>query len=321
VVWIVDTGFNVCAQRDLLTNPKPTHVGVMGINQDVQYAKEVGQVLHIGPTLYAAGADANLISADRLVNMYNGYFRGDKSEFNIFDKAGQLVLKAVSRMGFWIVTHKDLLKFFNSRKKSSLIPSARAFSVNTVKHYSAEERKRAHEAFNLCALLGHPGEDKIITDLDNNTYPNNYLTSKDVKNAEELYGPCLPCIEGKMTAPSEPTSLTPPASEIGEHLHADLLPLSSESIGGNVWILFVIDEKSGKIDLIPLVSKTAKVISQAWEHLVAMYRSYGHTIKLITTDNERNFESTKTFLGMLGIRLTSTPAGLHQSVPNEPFDI
>jgi hypothetical protein len=40
-------------------------------------------------------------------------------------------------------------------------------------------------------------------------------------------------------------SVTPPAKEVGEHLHADLIPLRNKTIGGNTFILFAVNEKSG----------------------------------------------------------------------------
>ena len=43
-----------------------------------------------------------------------------------------------------------------------------------------------------------------------------------------------------MKALIEPTS----AREIGQHLHADLIPLKTRSLGGNVGIFVAIDEKS-----------------------------------------------------------------------------
>jgi hypothetical protein len=46
-------------------------------------------------------------------------------------------------------------------------------------HYSAGERMRAREAFNLCAKLRHSGDDVIIKALDNKTFASSHLTAQD----------------------------------------------------------------------------------------------------------------------------------------------
>jgi hypothetical protein len=57
----------------------------------------------------------------------------------------------------------------------------------------------------MCAQLGHCDEVSLKAVRD-------HLTSRDVQNAREIFGPCLGCLQGKMTAPRN----------IGERLHMDL---------------------------------------------------------------------------------------------------
>ncbi len=71
-------------------------------------------------------------------------------------------------------------------------------------------------------------------------------------------GPCLACQESKMTAPSERTSMTPPAIRIGEHVHADMILLEEKSIGGNSIIIVAKDEVSGYTMGIPSKDKSEK---------------------------------------------------------------
>jgi hypothetical protein len=50
-------------------------------------------------------------------------------------------------------------------------------------------------------------------------------------------------------------SITPPAKEVGKHLHADLILLQNKTIGGNAFILFAVDEKSGYCSGVPIPKK------------------------------------------------------------------
>jgi hypothetical protein len=97
----------------------------------------------------------------------------------------------------------------------------------------------------MCAQLGHCGEVSLKAALDRGSIAGTHLTSRGVQNAREIFGPCLGCLQGKMTAPREPSSTTQPAEHIGERLHMDLLPLEGVSIGSVKGLLISVDEKSG----------------------------------------------------------------------------
>ena len=83
-----------------------------------------------------------------------------------------------------------------------------------------------------------------------------------------MHGPCPHCIEGKMRLSKEKTSISPPANEIGEHLHGDLIILRNKSIGGHNFILFLVDEKSGYCIGVPLGNKSKKSIEDAMIDIV-----------------------------------------------------
>lgn len=179
-------------------------------------------------------------------------------------------------------------------------------------HLTSEERTRAESAWKLCALLGHPGWQKIIRDLDNNCYPDTHLTSADVTNGMKLYGPCPACIEAKMRPPGEPTSLSPPAQSIGERLHADILPLRHKSLGGHTFALAAVDEKTGYVSLIALPSKHTQALTIAFRNIISFYQSYGHTVREINTDSENNLKALETVFGLMGIHHNALPPDMHQ---------
>ena len=80
---------------------------------------------------------------------------------------------------------------------------------HAVKHFSAEERSCAAEAFDLCPKLGHPSDIYLSNSLDNGNFSFCHLTFQDLRNARELYdGPCLACLEGKIKDSSQPSSIS-----------------------------------------------------------------------------------------------------------------
>jgi hypothetical protein len=139
---------------------------------------------------------------------------------------------------------------------------------------SAENRPRAQQAFNLCRLLGHPSDQALISLLGNGNMIGTALTSQDLRTARHLFGPCPACVEGKMQAPSLPSSLTPPATKIGERLHIDFIILSHESL------------------------KAA----------LDTFNSRNHRVQHITSDDERVMKAATLYLASRGISITTTPA-------------
>ena len=116
-----------------------------------------------------------------------------------------------------------------------------------------------------------------------------------------------------MKAPLEPTSHHESARHIGEHLHADLIPLKTKSLGGNGGIFVAVDEKSSYLVGVPIKSKSALHIQAAAEAILVEFNRYGHKVVRFTTDDERTLATLRDPLGKLGIQVTATPAGLHEN--------
>jgi hypothetical protein len=309
-VWfIIDSGcigVNICKSIEIMTGLRAIKATVSGFLGQGCKATKVGDVPVIGRTVYIKDADANLISVRQLIEMYGGYSVLDKDHFTMYDKDRETVLVGRTNVaGFWIVTYEELLESARAKDRSKV------YHVNPT-IFSAEQHKRAKEAFELCRENGHPTPEGLARDLENGLYPNTHLTARDVENGKAIFGDCPGCTEGMMKAPPETSSMTPPASKIGEKVHADLKQLPATSIGGNTQLLVVKDEKSSFRTVIALKSKSQEAISAGWDHVIAQYHAYGHTIQQIVTDGENSLRSTKDHLGNKGIRLTHTPAGLHE---------
>lgn len=331
IEFILDTGcrsHNICRSKQYMTKMKPTNIKIKGINGGLTKARKLGELPIVGDTLFVPEADANLISVRQVLAKYQGRIQADNDHFTIMDKHNNVILQGrmKGRTGFWTCTMEDLLKLQSanypvvSTEEESIhtMQQTEQQSTNTPavemqqQHYTAEERKRALEAWRLCAKLGHPGFDTIMRDLDCGVHPDSMLTSRDVKNAIALHGPCAQCLEAKMRAPPEPTSQSEPAHLVGQHLHADLIPMHHRSIGGNTVILVAIDEKSSYITAVAMTNKTTRALAEAFQQIILFYKAYHYTVQHVTTDSESTLKALRGFFNDNGIKLSHTPAGLHE---------
>jgi hypothetical protein len=322
---IVDSacrGAHIVRDEEVLSEATThTKSHVQGITGHKLRASHVGTIGKLnGRALCIPEADANLISLMLLVKD-GGRFEGDRKMLRVFNKNDEIVLKAKNRDGFWKCKMSEIAGRNEEDNKAygPITTDTReeerveqVIPKGPTKHFTAEERARAAEARLFCGLCGHPGPEKLCAGLDCGCFGETHITSKDYRNALEIYGPCEACLEAKMRADAEKPSLTPPAEKVGEIIHMDLIELKSTCIGGYTQLLLSLDEKSTNAVGVGAPTKGTKSLEQACHNIIRYYNSHGHTVKRITVDDERSLLSLKPFLNDLGITITSTPAGLHE---------
>lgn len=313
--------------KSLVTDAVPSSKKLYGIGGAALTSETRGNVGNVGRALVVPHAEANLLSLMEVVSSINGSFQGNTEVFEILNADGDVILTGVNNGdGFWKCTLEDVQKIacllghaddadsdseINEPPPGSTPP---AFTPPVIKHYTSEDLKRAGEARDLCALLGHPGSDALIKGLDNGNYVT-HLTAQDVRNAIAIHGKCIACIEGKMKAdPTPKESKNPPAPSVGHTLHCDIIPLRHVTIGGNKFLLFAIDEKSAYISLTAMANKSAKTLCDAFDGTIAEYVSYGHTVYKVQTDHESNLICCKTHLNGKGVEYTALPANHHEKI-------
>jgi len=312
--FIVDSGCkggHICTEPNLLVDRvRQSTTIIQGISGHQLRPTHEGSLPGLaGRALCVPEAEANLLSLKALVES-GGKFDGDSANLRVYDSQGKVILHAKDNGdGFWRV---DL----STNVATGVIPIS-PYNVNEILpkpriHLTAEEISRAKAARDLCNLLGHPGQQAMIEGLNNGAYGLTHLTGQDVRNALNRFGPCPACLEGKMHAPSFKPSLTPPATNIGEHLHVDLIPLKGRSLGGNTFKLFAVDEVSGYGSAVGIADKGRKNNEKAFDCIINEYASYGHKVKYITTDDETTLASCKDYLATRGVHLSATPAGHHE---------
>ena len=117
-------------------------------------------------------------------------------------------------------------------------------------HINKEELIRAQQAEDLHFYLDHPSDGVLCQALNQNSFTGINVTSTDVATNRRLRGPCPICIEAKLKQKPMPPSITPPATSIGQTLSVDIHKLTTCTPGGYSHEITVVDEKSGRIDVV-----------------------------------------------------------------------
>ena len=298
-------GAHVIRRKDMMTKIEQASFKVEGFNGKSQRSEAIGLVPNVGKAVLVENAPNNLLNLLKLCKDLEGRYYGDANEMTILDGDGQVYAHAT-------VNGDGFLSFpYGSIKKSE-----RSMKVSVVKmplgeHLTKEEKVRAAQAMDLCPLLAHAGDKALMKALDHGTLVDCYLTSTDLRNARIAYGKCPGCTEGKMIAPSDKPSKTPPAKKIGDKLFADLIFFKEKTVGGCVAAVFTVDEKSGFVKIVGLKNKTHEGVVNGLHRVVEYYNSFRHNVLQIVCDDENVFKSTKPELNKIGIEVSLTPAGLH----------
>jgi hypothetical protein len=151
--------------------------------------------------------------------------------------------------------------------------------------------------------LQHINDDKLTSALTYRTIVGSVLTPLDVHNARRLSGPCLACAAGRTRRPHYMVLENEPAQAVGDVVHADIYILNTETIGGNKYFLISLDEFSAYLHVTPMKSKSKGNLTEAFDTLLAFYKSFKFDIKLIQTDHEAKLWSCKNHINMRGTRL------------------
>ena len=178
-------------------------------------------------------------------------------------------------------------------------------------HHTAEQLRRAEEAEQLHHTRSHPSDDALCADLSHGKIPWCSLTCADIRLNRTLRGPCVHCLAGKMTTPHAPSSNSAPATAPGAVLSFDIHQLPETSPGGFTHSLHVVDEHSGKLDIVGATSKTTLAVSRAVRNLIVEYNTDGHRVRRMHGDAEKINASLAHVIGLLGIALQLSLPGEH----------
>lgn len=166
---------------------------------------------------------------------------------------------------------------------------------------SAEEKRRAKAVAKLHDILNHPGDEYFAVLLDSNEFINCPYTSRDLRTARKVLGPCDACLKAKHTKPT-PSKMTlhrAIAREPGYRLCADIYFVSYVGRSGKMKkhpYFFCVDDFSNYMHIIKLKSKTTRDVWQTAQDVMSWYASYNWPVLFFATDHETVFGSLRGLL-------------------------
>ena len=158
-------------------------------------------------------------------------------------------------------------------------------------HFTKSSIDRAEQVKEIHDIL-HWSDKQLGDAFDKGIFHNCHLTSKDVQVYRKLYGPCVSCLRGKMTAASVPhESLREPETKVGIKWEMDFQFIAG--VGGKKPILTFTEVVSGLIVAINVKTRGQKDFIKAIKafklYLIKVFKFTNHDSITITSDQEDVF--------------------------------
>jgi len=315
-------------------------MAVTGISDSALKITHTGRVIELSGTGWAPAGKKYLVSVPQLDKAgWTGTFGSNKLQ--LYDKGGKLRMigrmnkdgmyscrmrklgsgKYLSKvtMKFDMATELKCLegKIVEVKSEDRVIGSLKGTTVNEqpVKRFiNTMMRKRAIEARGIHVKCGHACNKVLGDALDSGCYSNTDLTSRDLLNAEEIFGPCEVCTESKMTNPKEPLSEREHDTRVGSTIYCDLIELAETSLGGNKWALAAVEGTSLFMMVEMMKTKSEEDVYKAIGKVVGSMNANGHKVFSMVFDNEATFKATFPAIRKSGILPSTTPSGMHNKV-------
>eukprot|EP01036_Dinobryon_divergens_P034190 gene34190-44172_t len=267
---------------------------IIGVGQED--CTQAGILEHFGPALLVPSLSIHIISAS--VQVKRGYDLTFDNARNRF---------CLSREGReYIFTHRPNGLYGYSYIRPAAHVHIRLDKLINGRYYTAEQQRRAAAGQAFHCSTGHANFQYLRFALTNGTFLNCPVTPEDLTLAEEIYGRCPGCDQGKMTQSAHSPSKEARSNVIGERVYVDLAFVDKAPL------LVSIDEASNCILAYDLKgSKSSARLQQVLGKLEAAYLSYGHRIQNIYSDSEANLLSTEVYLNGRGILLRHSLPGRH----------
>ena len=267
---------------------------IIGVGQED--CTQAGILQHFGPALIVPSLSIHIISAS--VQVRRGY------DLNFDNVRNRFSLSRGNNE--YIFTHRPNGLYGYSYVRPAAHVHLKLDRLINGRYYTAEQQRRAAAGQAFHCSTGHTNFQYLRFALTNGTFLNCPVTPEDLTLAEEIYGRCPGCDQGKMTQSAHPASTEARSNVIGERVYLDLAFVDRSPI------LVSIDEASNCILAYDLKgTKSSARLQQVMSKLEAAYLSYGHRIQNFYSDSEANFLSTEVFLNSRGIRLHHSLPGRH----------
>ena len=229
VELILDSGANVSIVDDIALLHHYQLVSgrtIQGISGRTISATHVGVLEPFDPDTLVASVGKNVLSVQKVIQQgfnvaYNAANRAFMVSRSIHGRLEEFAFK-LNRQGLYVygfdrryaIKHADpssspltgLPDGQDPDGVNAAIAPAGTSNLDHGRHLNPAELRRAEAVLRLHAALGHPCDTYLGRALDCNAYRGTSLTSKDLRNARSLHGPCAGCALGKIAEAPSPAS-------------------------------------------------------------------------------------------------------------------
>ena len=284
--------------EDLLQNIRPTDITLtMNTNAGELKFDLEGDLPGHGPVFFNPEGIANVLSMARVEERGTRitYDTNKGSCFRLHDQHGGY--KEFHKIGYGLyLCDTTLTPFHHSQDGLSLLMKTidGASFVTTVKEnkrmFTSAELQQAKAARELFKMIGSPSYRDFLALVEHNMIPNAKVGSKDIQNAESIYGPDLGVIQGK-TVRDTPKRLQEnivavPANILLKYqqviLYADIMFVAGMPF------LVTLSQHIRFYTAARLKNRDAKVIGDALIKVIRLYSKRGFHIHVIHMDGEFN---------------------------------
>lgn len=300
---------HVVRNISLLTNLEildtPIHISGVGGKMKVT---QKGILKDFGTAYVAPDSPFNLISFKFLRDMKCKRQLDDAEDmFHISMLNGSIY---TFRMNSEIGLYTTLFDHTSNNKETALVNFRSKLDPQGNRLFSQDEVRRAQDARLLHEKLDHISDQNLCSSLTYGKILNCPVTCQDVRNANVIFGPCPACIQGKLT--NEPASnKAHPVEELGKVIHMDIFFIK-DAQQKQVPYLMSVEGNTGYVIASKLPSKSQTSLCDCIGRIFDHFKSFGHTISKLYSDNEKVFRSIEPFINSKGASITFSPSGRHE---------
>jgi hypothetical protein len=261
---------------------------------------EVGTLKNYGTVWYSDSAITNILSLSRVKKKIPiTYDSKNDIEFHVIKPDKHVVLKE-SASGLY---------YHDTANREFLMLNATAATIGTIKAnregFTDRNYERAKRARKALALVGYPSSKDFKHMVSSNMITNCPVTSKDVANANTIFGPDLATLKGKtvrITPPPVATDYVQIPNEIMSLNHNVTLAIDIMFVNG-LPFLVSISRKIKFTTVEYLIGRKQHHLVNSIKKIVNLYKQRGFTIETALMDRE--FECLRGDLPELNLNTTA----------------
>jgi hypothetical protein len=277
---------------------------VIASNGGSNVTSEMGTVPGYGLVWYDPVGIANIVSLSRVREKYHVSFNSDNNIFIVTKPDGTVFEFKQSESGLY---YYDLVS--NKCKGAVMVDTV----ASKKSRYTNEDDSRAILARQLQIRVGHPSIKDFLRIVARNQLPNCPITRDDILAAEDIFGPDIGSLKGKMTR-SKPhrvqSAVSPLPLEIIERYRSLTLCADLMYVNGIPFLLTISRNlKFGTIEALP--NRLEATLIAGLVSTVRVYKQCGFSMSLGLTDGEFNTPGIWESLAGEGVALNSTGRDEH----------